>query len=62
MDRKLEWEVNEAVNKRYLEEVKRLRQELEQAGLDLESEEGRRRFREEVMKLNRSFFVVMPGE
>jgi hypothetical protein len=62
VDRKLEWEVNEAVNKRYLEEVKRLRQELEQAGLDLESEEGRRRFREEVMKLNRSFFVVMPGE
>lgn len=62
MDRKLEWEVNEAVNKRYLEEVKRLRQELEQAGLDLESEEGRRRFREEVMKLNRSFFIVMPGE
>ena len=62
MDRKLEWEVNEAVNKRYLEEVKRLRQELEQAGLDLESEEGRRRFREEVMKLNRSFFIVMPEE
>jgi hypothetical protein len=62
VDRKLEWEVNEAVNKRYLEEVKRLRQELEQAGLDLESEEGRRRFREEVMKLNRSFFIVMPGE
>jgi hypothetical protein len=62
VDRKLEWEVNEAVNKRYLEEVKRLRQDLEQAGLDLESEEGRRRFREEVMKLNRSFFIVMPGE
>jgi len=59
-DRERHWEVSEAVNRRYLEEVRRLRQELEEAGVDLASEEGRRRFREAVLQLNRSFFVIMP--
>jgi hypothetical protein len=61
MDRKLEWAVNEAVNKRYYEEIKRLRRELEQAGVALDTDEGRRRFRQAVLELNRSFFLVLPG-
>jgi hypothetical protein len=60
MDRKQEWEVSDAVNKRYYEEIKRLKGDMEKAGLDLESEEGRRRFREAVLELNRCFFVVLP--
>lgn len=59
MDREREWEINEAVGKRYLEEVRRLKRELKEAGIDLESEEGRRQFREALQRLNRSFFVLM---
>jgi hypothetical protein len=61
MDRKLEWEISEAVNGRYYEEIKRLRHELEQAGVSLATTEGRRRFREAILELNRSFYVVLPS-
>jgi len=60
MERKLEWEVSEAVNRRYYEELKHLRSDLEKAGVKLETDEGRRRFREAILELNRSFFVVIP--
>ncbi len=61
MDRKLEWEISEAVNGRYYEEIKRLRHELEQQGVSLATPEARQRFREAIRELNRSFFVVIPS-
>jgi hypothetical protein len=61
MDRELEWQVSEAVNNRYYEEIKKLRHELEEAGVAVTTEEGRKLLREAILKLNRSFFIILPS-
>ncbi|MFH0809483.1 MAG: hypothetical protein V2A77_03280 [Pseudomonadota bacterium] len=59
IDREREWALSETVNNRYQEEMKRLRAQLEKEGVVLDTEEGRRRFREAVLELNRSFLVAL---
>jgi len=59
LDKQLTWEINDCINRRYQEEIRRIKAELTAQGVDLTSEDGRRRFREAILTLNRSFYVLV---
>jgi protein-disulfide isomerase-like protein with CxxC motif len=57
MNRHAEWELMQAVQRRYYEEIKRIQHELVTQGVAIETEEGQLRFRSAILELNRAFMI-----